>query len=123
MVNGSTQNDDETYSLAQVTPRQAVEIPEASPIRLQRLDLARHSVTAPDGRQYVVATFDDTRAGNGYISAVYPQQSGYLTLYRLVICEYSSEGTQEAVQRHSELAEAIQQGRLDDFRNKVVFHA
>ncbi len=123
MVNGSTQKDGETYSPVQVTQRQAVEVPEAAPIRLQRLDLARHGVTAPDGRQYVVATFDDTRAGNGYISAVYPQQSGYLTLYRLVICEYSSESQQAAVQRHIELAAVIQQGRLDDFRNKVVYHA
>lgn len=123
MVNDSTQKNGETYSLTQVTQMQAVEIPEAAPIRLQRLDLARHSVTAPDGRQYVVATFDDTRAGNGYLSAVYPQQGGYLTLYRLLICEYSSESQQEAVQRHIELAEAIQQGRLNDYRNKVVYHA
>lgn len=87
------------------------------------IDLARHAVTAPDGRQYVVATFDDTRAGNGYVTAVYPQQSGYLTLVRLVVCEYSSETRQAAAQRHLELATAIQQGRLDDYRNRVVYHA
>jgi hypothetical protein len=123
MVNNSTQEDGEAYSLTQVKQTQAVEIPEAAPIRLQKLDLARHSVTAPDGKQYVVATFDDTRVGNGYITAVYPLQSGYLTLYRLVICEYSSESPQEAVQRHIELTQAIQQGRLNDYRNNVIYHA
>jgi hypothetical protein len=123
MLNNSAQEDGETYSLTQVAQSQALEIPEAAPIRLQRLDLARHAVTAPDGRHYVVATFDDTRVGNGYITAVYPQQGGYLTLVRLVVCEYSSESRQEAVQRHLELAEAIQQGRLNEYRNKVVYHA
>ena len=123
MVQNPAQEDSETYSLAQMARAQAIEVPEAGPIRLQRLDLARHAVTAPDGRQYVVATFDDTRAGNGYISAVYPQQSGYLTLVRLVVCEYSSESRQAAVQRHIELAEAIQQGRLNEYRNRVVYHA
>lgn len=123
MVYNPAQEDSEAYSLTQMARTQAIEVPEAGSIRLQRLDLARHAVTAPDGRQYVVATFDDTRAGNGYISAVYPQQGGYLTLVRLVVCEYSSESSQEAAQRHIELAEAIQQGRLNEYRNRVVYHA
>jgi hypothetical protein len=123
MVRNPTRENNETHALAQTTHTQAVEIPGAAPIRLQKLDLARHAVTAPDGRQYVVATFDDTRAGNGYVTAVYPQQSGYLTLVRLVVCEYSSETRQAAAQRHLELATAIQQGRLDDYRNRVVYHA
>ena len=123
MVHNPAQEDSETYSLSRATRTQAIEVPEAGPIRLQRLDLARHAVTDPDGKHYVVATFDDTRAGNGYITAVYPQQGGYLTLVRLVVCEYSSESRQAAAQRHIELAEAVQQGRLNDYRNRVVYHA
>ena len=95
-----------------------VEIPEAGPIRLQKLDLARHAVTAPDRKQYVVATFDDTRLGNGYVTIVYPQQNGYLTLVLLRICQYSSATSQEAVQRHVELAHAIQQGRLNEYKDR-----
>ena len=93
-----------------------VEIPGAGPIRLQKLDLARHAVTAPDGKQYVVATFDDTRLGNGYVTMIYPQQNGYLTLVLLGIYQHRSATPQEAIQHHIELAHAIQQGRLNEYK-------
>src|SRR5512135_2877585 len=60
--------------------RGAVSIPDAAPVRLQTLDLARHVAIAPDEKRYVVATFDDHRVGNGFVTAIYPQQNDYLTL-------------------------------------------
>lgn len=93
----------------------AVEVPNAPPVRLQTLDLARHIAIAPDGKRYVVATFDDTRVNRGYVTAVYPQQNGYLTLVRLVLCELSSETPAQAVQQHISLVQTIQQGRLNEF--------
>ena len=65
----------------------AVEIPDALPMRLQVPDLARHTVIAPDGKRYVVATFDVRRVGRNYVTAIYLQQNGYLILVRLTIAE------------------------------------
>jgi hypothetical protein len=93
-------------------------IPQAPAVRLQVPDTARHVVTAPDGKRYVVATFDDRRLGRGYVTAVYPQQNGYLTLYRLVVYERGSETLDEAVEHHIEIAEAIQRGRLQNYIRK-----
>jgi hypothetical protein len=97
----------------------SLEIAHASPIRLQTLDLARHAVTAPDGKHYVVATFDDTHVGNGYVTGIYPQQNGYLTLIRLTVCEFSSASPEEAIKRHLTLAQAIQQGHLDELKKSA----
>lgn len=93
-----------------------LEIAQAFPIRLQTLDLARHAVAAPDGKRYVVATFDDTHLGNGYVTAIYPQQNGYLTLIRLTIYQSSSATPEEAINRHLALSQAIQQGELDELK-------
>jgi len=97
----------------------SLEIAHASPIRLQTLDLARHAVTAPDGKCYVVATFDDTQMGNGYVTGIYPQQNGYLTLIRLTICEFKSASPEEAINRHLTLAQAIQQGKLAELKKSA----
>ena len=85
----------------------AVEIPNALPMHLQVLDLARHTVIAPDGRRYVVATFDDRRVGRNYVTAIYPQQNDYLTLVRLTISEFSDATPEEAVQRHISVVQTI----------------
>ena len=103
---------DAESSLVTISQQRAVEIPNALPVRLQTLDLARHVVIAPDGKRYVLASFDDSRLGNGYVTVVYPQQNGYLTLVRLAVFETSSETPEQAVQRHLEVAQAIQQGKL-----------
>ncbi len=105
---------DESALTAQPNLTRSVVIPDALPMRLQTLDLARHTVIAPDDRRYVVATFNDTRLGNGYVTAVYPQQNNYLTLIRLRLYEFSSATPDEALQRHIALAQAIQQGKLQD---------
>lgn len=97
------------------TQTREVEIPNALPMRLHVLDLARHTVIAPGEKRFVVATFDDTRLGRGYVTAVYPQQNGYLTLVRLAIGELSSRTPEEAIQRHIAVAQAVQQGKLDKF--------
>jgi hypothetical protein len=94
--------------------RRELVIPNAAPVRLQTLDYARHVVVAPDGKHYVVATYDETHLGQGIISAVYPQQNGYLTLVRLPLYEHSSETPEEALECHVMLVHAIQRGRLRD---------
>lgn len=84
-------------------------------MRLHVLDIARHVVIAPNGKRYVVATYDDTRLGHGYVTAVYPQQNGYLTLIRLTVYESSSATAEEAVQHHIAVAQAIQRGEMNEF--------
>jgi hypothetical protein len=95
--------------------RGTVKIPNAAPVRLQTLDLARHTAVAPNGKRYVVATFDDRRLHGGYTTGVYPQQGEYLTLIRLTVGEITSETSEQAVQKHIELVQLIQQGKLDEF--------
>lgn len=92
-----------------------VEISGAAPVHLQTLDLARHVAIAPDGKRYVVATFDATRMGHKYVIAVYPQQGNYLTLIRLPICEFHAELPDAAVQRHIALVQTIQKGKLKTY--------
>ncbi|MDQ2905035.1 MAG: hypothetical protein M3Y81_15965 [Chloroflexota bacterium] len=104
----------DNQGLVTTTPR-GLEIANASPIKLQVLDFARHAVTAPDDKRYVVATFDDTRLDRGYLTAIYPQQNGYLTLYCLTIHQHSSPTPEEALHYHVAAAQAIQQGHLDRF--------
>jgi hypothetical protein len=91
---------------------QNIEIANALPMRLHALDLARHSTIAPNGKRYVVSTFDDRHVGNGYVTAVYPQQYDYLTLISLELARFSSATPEEALQRHASTLQAIQQGKL-----------
>jgi hypothetical protein len=95
--------------------RSGLEIPNAAPVRLQTLDFARHIAVAPDGKRYVVATFDETHLQRGIISAVFPQQNGYLTLVQLAVCKFSSTKVQDALKCHVELVQAVQQGKLREY--------
>ena len=92
----------------------AVEIPNALPVRLHALDLARHTVIAPNGQRYVVATFNDMKLGRDYVTAVYPQQNDYLTLIRLPLLEVSNKTPEVAIKRHIAVARAIQKGKLKE---------
>lgn len=109
-------SDNETVEIELSTPltleKPKVEVPGATPVHLQTLDLARHVAVAPDGKCYVVATFDATRMGQKYVIAVYPQQGSYLTLIRLPVCEFHAERPDDAVQRHIALIQVIQKGKL-----------
>ena len=95
--------------------QRGVDIARVLPMRLQTLDLDRETVIAPDGKRYVVGTFDDRRIGRGYITAVYPQQNSYLTLVRLPVAELSSETPDEAMNQHTSVIQAIVQGRLNSY--------
>ncbi|GCF07881.1 hypothetical protein [Dictyobacter arantiisoli] len=93
-------------------------IPGAPPVRLQTLDLARHVAVAPDGKDFVVATFTDTNMGRTIVTAVFPLQGHYLTLVRLPVCEYETDDPEVAIQRHITLVQAIQQGQLKAYVKK-----
>lgn len=95
--------------------KRGLEIPNAAPVHLQTLDFARHIAVAPDGKRYVVATYDETHLQRGIISAVFPQQNGYLTLVQLVVCKFSTTKVQDALQQHVALVQAIQQGKLREY--------
>jgi hypothetical protein len=117
MLDSSEVEESEQSSALTVieTLRGTVNIPNAAPVRLQTLDLARHTAVAPNGKRYVVATFDDRRLHDGYTTAVHPQQGGYLTLIRLTIGEITLKTPEQAVQKHIEIVQLIQQGKLDEF--------
>jgi hypothetical protein len=107
--------DNEHSSIAPIIDqRVALEIPNAPPVRLQTSDLVRHVAIAPDGKRYVVATFHDKYVDKSFVTAIYPQQNGYLTLYRLVIHQVKSETAEDALQRHVAFIQTIQQGKLDE---------
>jgi hypothetical protein len=91
-----------------------IEIQGAAAVKMHTFDLARHVATAPDGKSYVVATYDDRQMERGYVTSVYPQQGGYLTLLRLVVSEWRSEMPDEAIQRHITTVQAIQNGTLNE---------
>lgn len=92
-----------------------LDLPGAAPVRLQTLDLARHTVVAPDGKDYIVATFTDKNIGREYVTVVYPLQGHYLTLVRLPVCEYVTDDPDVAVERHIDLVQVIQQGKLKKY--------
>ncbi|GAC1364643.1 MAG: hypothetical protein NVS2B12_14890 [Ktedonobacteraceae bacterium] len=92
-----------------------IDIPDAPPVRLHTLDLARHIATEPGGRRYVVATFNDAHMKRGIVTAIYPQQNGYLTLVRLPLREFSSDEPEQALQRHVAVVQRIQQGKLKEY--------
>ncbi len=103
-------------ALTPIPARRDIEIPNALPVILQTLDIARHAVIAPNGKRYVVATYDDSLLGHDFITAIYPQQSEYLTLVRLTIREFTSPSIDQAIQRHVTSVQIIQQGRVDELR-------
>ncbi len=113
--NDAVDSDDQSLVSSSTVQARAVEIPGAPDVRLQILDLARHVAMTPDKRRYVVATFNDTHISGHYITAVYPQQNGYLTLVRLMVREFRSENPERAIQLHKALVQAIQQDQLDEF--------
>ena len=110
--NGAT-NGDQLLSISIPQPY-AVEIANALPVRLHALDLARHTVIAPNSKRYVVATFNDTRIGRGYVTGVYPQQNDYLTLIRLPVLEVTNKTPEDAIKRHIAVSQAIQKGKLKE---------
>jgi hypothetical protein len=114
MVQDEVVDGEQSPVPASTSAQRAVEIPGALPVRLQTLDLARHVAVAPDGKHYVVASFDDKLLDRNYITAIYPQQYGYLTMVRLVVYEVSSPTPQQAIEQHIALIQAIQQGRLNE---------
>ena len=105
----------ESNQVLTTAANRGIDISNAPPVRLQTFDVARNVALDPNGKRFVVATFDDRRVDRGYITAVYPQQAGYLTLVRLVICELKSETRDGALQHHVQLIQTIQQGKLNDF--------
>ncbi len=105
----------ETSTISALKKPTAIEIPNAALMQLQTLDLARHATMSPDSKRYVVATFDATRIGQKYMTAVYPQQANYLTLIRLPVCELDAEQPEDAVQQHIEIVYAIQKGNLKEY--------
>ncbi|GCE03626.1 hypothetical protein [Dictyobacter aurantiacus] len=108
-------SSEQTLIPLQIPEKRELEIPGAPPVRLQTLDLARHIAIAPDHKQYVVATFADRNFGRDYVTTIYPQQGGYHTLVRLPLCEYVFSDPEEALQRHVELVQVIQQGKLRSY--------
>jgi hypothetical protein len=114
MVKNDTTNSSDQLTTTSASQIRAVEIPNALPMHLQVLDLARHTVIAPDGRRFVVATFNDKHLGRGYVTAVYPQQNEYLTLVRMTVLEKSKATPEEAIKSHIALAQSIQHGRLKE---------
>ena len=113
--NDAVDSDDQSLVASSTNQTWEVEIPDAPTVRLQTLDLARHVAIAPDKRRYVVATYNDTHISGSYITAVYPQQNGYLTLVRLMVRSFRSETPEQAIQLHRALVQAIQQDQLDKF--------
>lgn len=112
--NDTTNNDQLPSTTApQNSQYRALAIPNALPMHPQTLDVTRHTVIAPTGKRYVVATYDDKYIGRGYVTAVYPQQNEYLTLVRLTICEFINVTADEAIKRHIATVQAIQQGTLE----------
>jgi len=107
--------DEQTIVHLNPTQKYDIEIPGAPLARYQTLDFARHIAASPDGKHYVVATFDDRHMGRGFVTAAYPQQNGYMTLVRLPAIELSSSNVETALQHHKDLVLAIQQGKLKDF--------
>ena len=115
MLRNDAVDSDQSLVSSSTVQARSVEIPGAPDIRLQTLDLARHVAITPDKRRYVVATFNDTHISGYYITAVYPQQNGYLTLVRLMVRSFRSENPEQAIQLHRALVQAIQQDQLDKF--------
>ena len=112
MLRNDAVDDDQSLPIGS---SRGVEVVNASPVWLQTLDLARNAATAPDGKRYVVATYDDARTSGKFVTAVYPQQNGYLTLIRLIVGEMKSDTPVQAMQIHQGLIQAIQQGKLQEF--------
>ncbi len=92
-----------------------IDIPDAPPVRLHTLDLARHIATEPGGKRFVVATFNDSHMKRDIVTAIYPQQNGYLTLVRLPVHEFSTDDPEQALQRHVAVVQKIQQGKLREY--------
>ncbi len=98
----------------QPSQARAIEIPNALPMHPQLLDVVRHTVIDPDGKRYVVATYNDKHIGRGYVTAVFPQQNEYLTMVRMTLCEFISLTEEKAMKRHISVVQAVQQGRLEE---------
>src|SRR5579859_803070 len=112
MINRETIETKLSIPSAPSREKRGLEIPNAAPVRLQTLDFARHIAVAPDGKRYVVATYDETHLQRGIITSVFPQQNGYLTLVQLALCKFSTTKLQDALQHHVALVQSIQQGKL-----------
>ncbi len=66
-----------------------------------RGELARHRLVTADGADYVVATSDERRQQQGFITAAYPVSRGYLVLMRQPLCVLASRDEAEARRQHS----------------------
>ena len=115
MLRNESADSEQSLVPSSTDQTRTVEVPGAPLVRLQVLDLARHVAIDPEKRRFVVATFSDIHRSRRYITAIYPQQNGYLTLVRLMVHEFTSENPEQALQLHKELIQAIQQGKMNEF--------
>lgn len=106
-----------TLALTPIPERRIIEIPNSPSVLLQTLDIARHVAIAPNGKRYVVATYDDSLLGHDFVTAIYPQQNEYLTLVRMTVREFQSSTIDQAIQRHVTTVQAIQQGRVNELKS------
>ena len=109
-----------TLALTPIPERRAIAIPNALPVVLQTLDIARHIAVAPNGKRYVVATYDDSLLGRDFVTDVYPQQNDYLTLVRLTVVHFTSQTIDQATQRHITTVQAIQQGKINVLKDSAT---
>jgi hypothetical protein len=75
-----------------------------------RGELARHRVITADGADYIVATSDERRRGQGYVTAAYPVARGYLVMLRQPLCTLGSAEETAAREQHSLLLQVLTQG-------------
>ena len=114
--NDVTGEDAPILALTPIPERRAIDIPNALPVVLQTLDIARHTAIAPNGKRYVVATYDDSLFGHDFVTDVYPQQNEYLTLVRLTVAQFTNKTIDSAIQRHIATVQAIQQGKANELK-------
>jgi hypothetical protein len=87
--------------------------PRAGSVRaceLYRGELARHRVITADGADYLVATADERRRSQGYVTAAYPVARGYLVMMRQPLCVLTSADEVAAREQHSLLIRALTHG-------------
>ena len=72
-----------------------------------RGELARHRVITADGLDFVVATADGSRRGQGYTTSAYPVANGYLVMLRQPLCALPSADEAEAWAQHDQLVRVL----------------
>lgn len=86
-------------------------------------ELARHRLITADGLDYIVATTQQSKRTQHYVTGAYPVTRGYLVMLRQPLCEVRTESAEAAHAEHDALVQVLAEAGVSVVRARRILAA